>query len=109
FGALLLAFVVRPAALLGIAALVLRYGLAALVAFLPVFLANVVFSHSFRNAETADVAFASNLVGAMAGGMLEYVALLTGYHALTAVIAVCYLLSMVLRRREGLPGLLRTA
>jgi hypothetical protein len=101
FAALLVAFVVQPSALLGIEAPALRYGLAALIAFLPVFLANVVFSHSFRDAEAADVAFASNLIGAMVGGMLEYAALVTGYHALTLVIALCYLLSVLLRNSEG--------
>ena len=43
------------------------------------FFANLVFSYSFRDTRTADMAFASNLLGAMVGGALEYLALLTGY------------------------------
>ena len=56
--------------------------LAAVLAFAPVFFANLVFSHSFRDTRTADMAFASNLLGAMVGGALEYLALITGYQAL---------------------------
>ena len=43
--------------------------------------------HSFRDTEAADMAFASNLLGAMVGGALEYLALLTGYRALLLVVA----------------------
>ena len=57
----------------------LRYLLAGILAFAPVFFANLVFSHSFRDTWTADMAFASNLLGAMVGGALEYIGLLTGY------------------------------
>jgi hypothetical protein len=68
----------------------LRYALAAVVAFTPVFLANLVFSHSFRDTWTADMAFAVNLLGAMVGGAVEYLALITGYQALLIVVAAIY-------------------
>ncbi|MDQ3813931.1 MAG: hypothetical protein M3347_08270 [Armatimonadota bacterium] len=57
------------------------YGLASVLTFMPILLANVVFSRSFRDTETADIAFASNLLGIMLGGMggmLEYIALAAG-------------------------------
>ena len=63
----------------------------------PVFLANVIFSHSFRDTEKADVAFASNLLGIMAGGMLEYLSMLTGYHALLWLVLAFYALALLLR------------
>ncbi len=69
---------------------ILRYGVAAVVAFAPVFLANLVFSYSFRDTATADMSFASNLLGAMVGGALEYLALITGYQALLLVVALFY-------------------
>jgi len=47
--------------------------------FAPIFLANVVFSHAFRDSDSADLAFTSNLFGIMVGGMLEYTSLLFGY------------------------------
>ncbi|MFN8621056.1 MAG: spermidine synthase [Chloroflexota bacterium] len=68
----------------------LRYAVAAALAFAPVFCANLIFSHSFRDTRTADMAFASNLLGAMVGGALEYLALVTGYQALLLLVAVLY-------------------
>ncbi len=46
----------------------MRYVIAAAVAFAPVFFANLVFTYSFRDTRAADMAFASNLLGAMLGG-----------------------------------------
>ena len=63
------------------------------------FLANLVFTYSFRDTRTADMAFASNLLGAMVGGALEYVALLTGYRALLLVVAVLYALAWLFATR----------
>ncbi len=68
----------------------LRYLLASLIAFAPIVLANLVFTHSFRDTRAADVAFASNLLGAACGGVLEWLALVTGYQALLLVVAACY-------------------
>jgi hypothetical protein len=76
-----------------------RYVVAATLAFAPVFLANLVFSYSFRDTNTADMAFASNLLGAMVGGMLEYMALITGYQALLLVVAVLYALAWLFATR----------
>ena len=77
----------------------LRYVIAAALALTPVFFANLVFSHSFRDTATADMAFASNLLGAMVGGALEYLALLTGYRALLPLVAVLYLLAWLFATR----------
>jgi len=77
----------------------LRYVLAAGLAFAPVFFANLVFSFSFRDTKTADMAFASNLLGAMVGGALEYVALLSGYRALLIVVAILYALAWLFATR----------
>jgi SAM-dependent methyltransferase len=101
FGALILAYLIPQEAFLSIDALPLRYALASLVAFLPVFLANLVFAGSFKGTgPTADVAFASNLIGIMLGGMLEYASLLTGYQNLLLIVIGFYLLSAVLLRRR---------
>jgi hypothetical protein len=77
----------------------LRYGVAAVVAFAPVFFANLVFSYSFRDTNTADMAFASNLLGAMVGGTLEYLALITGYQFLLVVVAALYGLAWLFASR----------
>jgi hypothetical protein len=98
FVALAIAFLLPPESLL-LDPPWLRYALAAGLAFAPVFFANLVFSYSFRDTKTADMAFASNLLGAMVGGALEYVALLTGYRALLMVVAVLYALAYVFATR----------
>jgi hypothetical protein len=70
-----------------------------------VFLANLVFAGSFKGTgPTADVAFASNLIGIMLGGMLEYASLLIGYQNLLLIVIGFYVLSAILlRRREQEP------
>jgi hypothetical protein len=98
FAALAVAFVLPPESLL-IDPPWLRYLLAGLVAFAPVFLANLVFTYSFRDTRTADMAFASNLLGAMVGGAMEYVALITGYQALLLVVAALYALAWLFATR----------
>ncbi|MGZ6265457.1 MAG: spermidine synthase [Candidatus Limnocylindrales bacterium] len=90
FAALAVAFLLPPEQLL-LDPPWLRYLLASIVAFAPVFLANMVFTFSFRDTKIADMAFASNLIGAMLGGVIEYVALLTGYRLLLIVVAALYL------------------
>jgi SAM-dependent methyltransferase len=77
----------------------LRYVLAGVLAFAPVFFANLVFSYSFRDTKTADMAFSSNLLGAMLGGALEYLALLTGYRLLLVLVAGLYLLAWLFATR----------
>jgi hypothetical protein len=97
-GSLALAFVLPPASLL-IEPLWFRYVLATALAFAPVFFANLVFSFSFRDTKTADMAFASNLLGAMVGGAIEYVALITGYQALVLIVGALYVGAYVLATR----------
>jgi hypothetical protein len=74
----------------------LRYVIAAALAFAPILFANLVFSYSFRDTKSADMAFASNLLGAVVGGAVEYVALVTGYSALLFVVGGLYLLAWAL-------------
>src|SRR5206468_7856896 len=98
FGAIALSFLLPPTSLL-IEPAWLRYALAATLTFAPVFFANLVFSHSFRDTRTADMAFASNLLGAMVGGTVEYLALVTGYQALLLVIGVLFGAALLLANR----------
>lgn len=98
FASLAVAFLVPPEALL-IEPVELRYALAAAIAFAPVFFANLVFTYSFADTASADMSFASNLLGAMFGGVLEYVALLTGFRSLLLVVVVLYAAAFILARR----------
>lgn len=103
FGMLSLNLIVRPETLL-LANVFARYAVASVLAFAPVFLANVIFSHAFRDTETADIAFASNLLGIMTGGMLEYLSMLFGYHALLWLVIAFYALAMAWRARSSAPS-----
>ena len=67
-----------------------RFMVATVVWFTPVFIANLVFAERFRNVESSNVAFGANLLGAMVGGVLEYVSLLTGYQMLLVFVALLY-------------------
>jgi hypothetical protein len=98
FGSIALTLVLSPSALL-IEPAWLRYLLAAALAFAPIFFANLVFSYSFRDTKTADMAFASNLLGAVVGGAVEYVALVSGYGFLLVVVALLYVGAWLLATR----------
>jgi hypothetical protein len=46
----------------------------------------------------SNLAFGANLLGAMVGGVLEYVSLITGYRALLIVVAALYAAAFGLQR-----------
>jgi SAM-dependent methyltransferase len=88
-GALLLAALLPPELLLALP--VLPRALAAVaVAFLPVFVANLVFAKRFADTADATSAFAANLLGAIVGGCLEYLSLVVGYQALLLLAGLLY-------------------
>ena len=67
-----------------------RFAAATALAFAPIFIANLVFAGRFRETETPTAAFGANLLGAMVGGALEYVSLITGYRLLLVLAAILY-------------------
>jgi SAM-dependent methyltransferase len=97
--ALGVAWLVQPNLLLSLP-VVPRFVIAIVVAFAPVFLANLVFARRFRDVASSNLAFATNLLGAMLGGVLEYASLVTGYRALLIVIAVLYAGAFMLQRSQ---------
>ena len=104
FGVLLLNILLPPDALL-LSNPILRYVLASVLAFTPVFLANIIFTNSFRDSETADIAFASNLLGIMVGGGMEYFSMLYGYRLLLIPVIIFYACALLLRvRSRRTPG-----
>ena len=64
---------------------------AVLLAFIPIYLANIAFAKRFAASDDSQSAFGINLLGAIVGGCLEYAALLTGYRNLLVVVGVLYL------------------
>jgi SAM-dependent methyltransferase len=77
-----------------------RFLAASVIAFAPVFLANLVFAQRFKVTASSTVAFGANLLGAMLGGVLEYASLLTGYRGLLVVVAALYLFAFLFGRRH---------
>ncbi len=92
FVCLLVAYLVPPASFLAIESLSTRYLLAVLLVFSPIFFANLIFSREFKESEESTRAFGWNLLGAVAGGGLEYFSLLIGFRNLLLIVALCYLL-----------------
>jgi SAM-dependent methyltransferase len=73
-----------------------------LVIPLPIFFAGLIFSLSFRTTENPSFAFGSNLIGAMVGGFLEYLGMITGSKTLLLIVVVLYLASLATRIRRPL-------
>lgn len=96
-GGLLLAALVPSAALLALAPLP-RFFAATALAFFPIFVANLIFAERFRDSENSTRDFGANLLGAMVGGTLEYLSLVSGYRALLGLVAVLYLLAWFFSR-----------
>jgi len=97
FAGLLLAWLLPDAWLLAMP-LPLRLVCAVTVAFLPIFAANVIFAKRFSETADGTAAFGANLLGAMVGGCLEYLALLLGFDGLLIVAAVFYAGAFALSR-----------
>jgi hypothetical protein len=91
------AWLVPTDALLGLA-VVPRFLAATALAFAPVFLANLIFAERFRDVGESTVAFGANLLGAMVGGVFEYLSLVIGFRSLLLVTAALYGLAYVLAR-----------
>jgi hypothetical protein len=98
---LALAWVIRPELLLSLP-FAPRLIAATILAFLPIFLANVAFAKRFKASSDSQSAFALNLLGTIVGGCLEYAALFTGYNNLLFVTAVLYLAAFLLLPRTAL-------
>ncbi len=94
FGGLLLAGLVPGSWLLSLSTAP-RFIAAIALAFFPVFIANLVFASRFRDTADPTTAFGANLLGAMVGGVLEYLSLITGYRGLLVLAALLYALAWV--------------
>jgi spermidine synthase len=87
-GGLLLAYVVPFSRIPGSAAFV--GWLAAGFFAIPVFFAGILFASEFQAAESPSAALGANMLGAVVGGLLENVSLITGMKALLLIAIVLY-------------------
>jgi len=97
---LAVAYLVSPESLLHLD-FVPRLVVAIVIAFLPIYLANIAFAKRFAVSDDARAAFGVNLLGSIVGGCLEYGALITGYRNLLIVVGVLYLLAFLLKPRAA--------
>ena len=77
---------------------------------LPIFFASMLFAALFAERRSAGVAFGWKLLGAVAGGLLEFSAMALGIKAMHLLALVAYLcVGMALARRTAREGLARAA
>jgi len=67
--------------------------------FSPVLCAGILFSASYKQSSSNAADFGANLYGAMAGGVSEYLSLLTGYRALLILVGAAYALAVLSAER----------
>lgn len=96
---LAVAWSVPPHALLKLD-VVARFVVAVTLAFLPIFMANLVFTQRFKATSESASAFGANLLGAMFGGLLEYASLIIGYRSLLFLVAALYGIAFLTGRKE---------
>jgi len=77
------------------ASLAMRLVTSMILMALPIFFAAFIFAHSYKQTTNADLAFASNLLGAVFGGLLEYSSLIIGFQRLFLIALALYALSYI--------------
>jgi SAM-dependent methyltransferase len=68
----------------------IRLALSVLYVGTPIFFAAACFADRFRVRESVDMAFGWNLLGAVAGGLIEFFSMLVGIHAMALVALLAY-------------------
>src|SRR5262249_55857233 len=68
--------------------------------FSPILCAGLLFGSAIKDSRSVARDYGTNLLGAMAGGVAEYLSLVTGFRALLFVIAACYIIAVFARRAE---------
>ncbi len=77
----------------------LKVILGGLIISLPLFFAGIIFASSLKKSTSIEIAFGSNLLGAVLGGMLEYSSLAIGLGNLALLALVMYIGSFIALRR----------
>ena len=73
--------------------------LVGLLTALPMFFSGLVFIRSFADVERKDVALGANLLGSLAGALVQTVTFATGIKALLLLVAALYLAALLTRPR----------
>jgi SAM-dependent methyltransferase len=72
----------------------------ALLVFSPILCAGLLFGSAIARSTSLPRDYGINLLGAMVGGVSEYLSLITGYGALLLVIGLCYIGAVAARDRK---------
>ena len=75
----------------------------AVLVFSPILCAGLLFGSAIKHSTSLARDYGTNLLGAMVGGVGEYLSLLTGFQVLLLLIAVCYVGALVARRALLVP------
>src|SRR6185369_13761650 len=78
---------------------VMRLAFSGIFVGAPIFFASACFALLFRSRAQADVAFGWNLLGAVAGGLLEFLSMVIGIKSLTLLALIAYLVAFLIRVR----------
>jgi len=100
-GLALVADYLQPLRALGGQDVLVRAALGSLLPVLPLLFAGVVFATLFARAPAPRRAFGFNLLGALAGGLLEYASMAVGFKALGLLALALYVGSWVALRRAA--------
>ncbi len=71
----------------------------AVLVFSPILCAGLLFGSAIKRSPSLARDYGTNLLGAMAGGVGEYLSLVTGFRVLLVVIAACYVGALLARDR----------
>ncbi|MBM4194695.1 MAG: hypothetical protein FJ202_10005 [Gemmatimonadetes bacterium] len=102
-GLLALSALLPPAQLVAMSP-VLRWLVAGLYVGLPILFASFIFSASYAAQRNPTSALAFNILGAVAGGVLEYASMALGLSALNWLALALYAAAVVMLRREQAAG-----
>ncbi len=68
--------------------------------FSPILCAGILFGSAVKGSKALARDYGTNLLGAMFGGVSEYLALITGFGTLLLIIALCYVGAIVAMKRH---------
>ncbi len=73
----------------------------AVLMFSPILCAGLLFGSAIKRSTSVARDYGTNLLGAMVGGVGEYLSLVTGFRTLLILIAACYLAALAARQSEN--------
>jgi hypothetical protein len=69
-----------------------------ILVFSPIFCAGLLFGSSIKRSEDVTIDYGANLLGAMVGGVAEYLSLLMGFQFLLLLVAAFYVAALATRK-----------